>query len=61
MSFFLHVGHLVWSFKISDGEKVTKTKGWEGGKRKTAKLTKKHKKLANTSTERTQSTRVECA
>ena len=62
MSFFLHVGHLVWSFIIRDGEGVTTTKGWEGGKRKTAKLTKKNpKRIANTSTERTQSTRDECA
>ena len=63
MSFFLHLGHLVWSFIIGDGEGFTTTKGWEGEKRKTAKFNKKKlkKKLAYTSTERTQSTRVECA
>ena len=52
------MGHLVWSFIIGDGEGFTTT-------RKTAKFDKKNKKtqakLAYTSTERAQSTRVECA
>jgi hypothetical protein len=34
MSFFLHLGHLVWSFIIGDGERFTTT-------RKTAKFNKK--------------------
>ena len=61
MSFFLHVGHLVWSFIVGDGEGLQQH-GWEGEKRKTAKFNKKTQtKLAYTSTERAQSTRVECA